>query len=90
MASFGDQLMLPFEGELDTKRIPWGGRSPRALTRVHLGLIFKPQGGKSVSDSVDPAQYDLWLTVKKAPWKYQGAPLLQELGRSALELPLED
>ncbi len=59
---------------------PWGGRSPRGLTRVALSLIFKAQAEKNVSDVyVDPAQYDLWLTAKKAPRKYRGAPLLLEI-----------
>ena len=69
------QLQFVFEGE-ELRRIPWGGRSPRALTRVALGLTLKAQAVKSVSDFVDPEQFDLWLPMKKAPWNYQGAPLL--------------
>ena len=63
-----------FEGEA------WVGRSSRALTRVGLGLILQPGGVKSVSDFVDPAQYDMFPEdSKKAPWAYQGAPLLRAL-----------
>ena len=72
-----DQLSLELPGLLDAARVPWGGRSPRGLTRVQLSPIFKAQAEKSVSDFVsDENQYDLWLPIQRAPWKYQGAPLL--------------
>ncbi len=58
---------------------PWEGVAPRVLTAGYLKGIFKAQAEKSVSDFVDPNQYDLWLPVKKAPWKYQGAPSLRPL-----------
>ena len=78
---YGEQLEL-FEGGLVTVVLPWDGRSPRALTRVALSGIFKAQAGKSVSDFVNPDQYDLFVTrQKKAPWKYQGAPSLRPLPR---------
>ena len=72
------QLEL-FEGGLSRSRDPWGGRSPRALTRVALSLTLKAQAAKSVSGDGDPEQYDLWLPIQKAPWRYQGAPLLLDL-----------
>jgi len=51
----GDQLeMTLFPGE------PWEGRSPRGLTRVGLGLIFKALAVESASDYVDPLQLDLF------------------------------
>ncbi len=78
--SFGEQLQL-FEGEDERlAALPWGGRSPRALTRVGLGLILKAQAKKSVSDFVrDPRQLDFWLAEEKAPRVYRGAPLLLPL-----------
>jgi len=61
---------------------PWDGRSPRALTRGPGSHIFEAQAEKSVSDFVsDENQYDLWLTIKKAPWNYQGASLLVPFDR---------
>ena len=54
----------------------WQGVSPRALTAGYVLNIFKAWPQKSVSDFVDSDQYDLWLPAKKAPWVYQGAPLL--------------
>ncbi len=70
----GDQLLLDlFRGE------PWGGRSPRALTRGRLGLIFKAQAQTSVSDFVsDENQVDLWPGLSNNPRPiYDGAcPLL--------------
>ena len=72
----GEQLSF-FEGGLYSLRDPWCGRSPRALTRVALGLILKPRAEKSVSDFVDPEQYDLWPSGQKDGPLYEGAvPLL--------------
>ena len=76
-----DQLILPGfeEAVVGDGRQPWGGRSPRALTRAYERFTLKAQAAKSVSGfESDENQYDLWLTIKKAPWNYQGAPLLQE------------
>ena len=72
---------LSFEGfeEPAGSRVPWGGRSPRVLTAGYARFTLKAQAAKSTSDSVDPEQYDFWLPIKKAPWIYQGAPLLRAL-----------
>ncbi len=78
----GDQLELWGDDERVPKgEVPWGGQSPRELTRGYAlgldkGFILKTQGAKSVGDDGACEQYDLWLPIKKAPWKYQGAPLL--------------
>jgi len=56
---------------------PFRGQSPRVLTAGYALSILKPRAQKSMSDFVDPEQYGLFITMKKAPWKYQGAPLLQ-------------
>jgi len=73
----GEQLRLPFPEELDA---PWGGQSPRVLTRGHLVVIFKPRGGKSVSDFVDPAQIDMFPEASDGPpHQYAGAPCLVPL-----------
>ena len=68
-----DQLALA----LDDVRLktPWGGASPRELTAAYLRFTLKAQAAKSMSDFVDPEQCDLFAQ-KKAPWIYQGAPLL--------------
>ncbi len=58
---------------------PWQGVSPRVLTEGYKRFNLKAQAAKSMSDFVDPEQYDLWMFIKKAPWKYQGAPLLKEV-----------
>jgi len=60
----------------DVVTLPWHGKSPRTLTESRKALFLrrKPQ---RTPDDFDPAQLDLFRTVvKKAPWKYQGAPLL--------------
>jgi len=47
---------------------PWGGYSPRGLTKAAYGFIFKPRGVKSVSDFVrDPYQFVLWPSKKRRP-----------------------
>ncbi len=58
---------------------PWKGVSPRVLTRAYERFTLKAQAAKNTSGCVDPDQYDLWLPAKKAPWIYQGAPLLKEV-----------
>ena len=58
-----DQLDLPFR---EFREEPWGGRSPRALTRGHLGLIFKARAVESASAVfVDPRQFDLFDAGKR-------------------------
>ncbi len=75
----GDQLELFTPKEMGEVRVPWGGVSPRALTRGYKSFIFDREGRKSMSDFVDPEQCDLWIPTKKAPWVYQGAPSLLPL-----------
>ena len=71
-----DQLDL-WQEELDAS--PWGGRSPRSLTRVALGFIFEARAAKDERFFVDPDQLRFSFLGDKAPWKYQGAPLLREV-----------
>ena len=66
-----------WQAELDA--LPWHGRSPRELTRVALGLFSRREPQKSMRDFVDTEQLELWPPAKTAPWRYQGAPLLQEV-----------
>ncbi len=77
----GDQLFFEGFEELDGSREPWGGRSPRELTAAYARFTLKAQAAKSVSDFVDPDQYDLWLSGEKAPRIYLGAPLLVDIPR---------
>ena len=52
---------------------PWSGHSPRALTRGHLGVIFKPQGVGARVMTPDGCQLDFFprwrqrLTSRAAP-----------------------
>jgi len=39
---------------------PWSGKNPRALTRVGLGLIFKPQGVRARVIFFDSDQLELF------------------------------
>jgi len=67
-----------WQAELDA--LPWQGRSPRVLTRAHLGLILQPEAQKDDRFFVDPNQCDLFpVGMTNAPWIYQGAPLLKEV-----------
>ncbi len=46
--------------------IPWGGRSPRGLTRVSKNVILKALAAQSTSGSVvDERQLGLWSTRSK-------------------------
>jgi len=74
----GEQLEFEGLGLVDPARAPWGGKSPRVLTAAYVRFTLKAQAAKSTSVFVDAEQCDLWLPGKKAPWKYQGAPLLSE------------
>ncbi len=62
---------------------PWGGRSPRGLTRVALGLILNPEVLRERERFFDPAQLELWPAgtayESEGPPVYRGAPLLLEL-----------
>jgi len=50
------------------------------LTAAYERFTLKAQADKSViANDCDENQFDLWLPVKKAPWKYQGAPSLVPL-----------
>ena len=75
-----EQLALALHDE--RLKIPWEGRSPRELTAAYKTFILKAQAAKSTSDFVDPEQIDFWLPGEKAPWAYQGAPLLSEPRRT--------
>jgi len=58
-------------------RIPWGGHSPRDLTRSAKMLYSKRERKKSMSEFVSVDQVELWPSTEKAP--YQGAPSLLPL-----------
>ncbi len=62
LANIGDQLELGlFVNE------PWEGKSPRGLTRGHLGIIFNPRGEKKdACGRLQPSQLLLW-PAKKDP-----------------------
>jgi len=66
--------------EADLAATPWGGQSPRVLTRSHKRFILKPEAQKRERFFTDPCQLEMFAdAIKKAPWKYQGAPLLKEV-----------
>ncbi len=75
----GEQFVLDLTGTPLDLRVPWEGRSPRALTRVALGLILKTRGEKSVSEVIDPEQYDLFDAERAPPGLWEGAPTLLPL-----------
>ena len=63
--------------------VPWDGRSPRVLTKGHLGLIFTALAPKARAISLDPRQLEFWPPEEKAPRR--GAPSAPTL----LPLPYE-
>ncbi len=80
----GDQLEFEGEGWLTAgvgHPLPWGGRSPRALTRGYERFTLKAQAAKARAILLpDENQYDLWVPIRRAPAIYAGAPLLLEPG----------
>ena len=73
----GDQLSFEGFEELDASRIPWGGLSPRALTKGHGYRIFKAQAEKSVSEGGQIEMFDPEPAPPEGrPEIYRGAPLL--------------
>jgi len=66
-----------FEAELAA--LPWRGVSPRVLTRGWNALFLQPEAQKNERFFVDPGQYDLWPSAKRAPRVYRGAPSLLPL-----------
>ncbi len=76
----GDQFELFPRSVMRSLEVPWGGRSPRGLTRGALGVILKTQGEKSVIDFVNPEQGDLWVPKKTVlPHLWGGTPSLLPL-----------
>ena len=72
----GDQLELGlFAGE------PWGGQSPRVLTRGFSGLFLRQKPPSHEVIFHDPAQLELWCRTRphgeRGP-SLSGAPLLLE------------
>ena len=59
--------------------LPWGGRSPRALTRVQLSVFLRREPQKDDRFFVDLDQLDLFHAAKKRPPRYEGAPSLLPL-----------
>jgi len=62
------------------KGSPWGGYSPRGLTRGHDVVILTAQAGGASEQAPDLDQYELFATVE-APTEIRsvGAPLLLRL-----------
>jgi len=64
--------------EAEVAALPWGGQSPRALTRAAKALFLRREPQKDARYVVDPDQSDLWLPAQKS-LVYDGAPLLVPL-----------
>ncbi len=77
---FGEQREL-FEGGTAIVRIPWDGRSPRALTSGYARFTFRAQAVKNTSGDIDSDQYDLFEARVEGPPPdlWEGAPTLLPL-----------
>jgi len=62
---------------------PWGGRSPRGLTRGANLIILRQEPQKDDRNRFDPNQYDLFRAAIPGRSRYGGAP-------SLLPLPQEE
>ncbi len=76
----GDQLEM-FGLEVPARvRVPWGGVSPRDLTREGIRRIFQARRKKGRPECISPGQLDMFDQMDvKAPRSYRGAPLLLPL-----------
>ncbi len=61
------------------KAVPWGGRSPRSLTRVRKALFLRQEPQKDACFFVDQNQIDMFPEAIEGPPQYGGAPLLVPL-----------
>jgi len=72
-----DQLELFEAMALEESRLPWGGKSPRGLTRGSGVLYSRREPREDACCFADVNQVDMFRRrLKKAPWRYEGAPLL--------------
>ena len=74
----GEQLLLGLvvTGAENAQPVPWGGRSPRALTRGYELGILKAQAAKEHGRIDLSVQIEMWPERQKDPFVYEGAPLL--------------
>ncbi len=73
------QLELRLNDEV--REIPWGGRSPRELTKIRKLLFLRHTPREYERFFADPDQYDMFAVDQKGPPVYGGAPLLLPLKR---------
>ena len=62
-----------WQAEVDA--LPWGGRSPRSLTRGARALFLRREPEKDARKLVTAIQIDFFTAPIKGPL-YEGAPLL--------------
>jgi len=72
-------IAMQLELDLGLVDLPWGGRSPRSLTRSAKALFLKRERQKDDRFFVDPDQLDLFREAKAGPPQYEGAPSLLPL-----------
>ena len=73
------QLLLDLDDQ--RVRVPWGGSSPRSLTRAARALFSKRELQKDDRFFVDPDQLTLFPEAIVGPRRYGGAPCLLPLKR---------
>ena len=61
--------------------VPWGGASPRELTRAYKSLFLRRKLQKDDCFFVDPNQYDLFRAAIRGRPQYGGAPSLLPVPR---------
>ena len=59
--------------------LPWGGRSPRALTKSAMSLFLRREPQKDERFFVCPETIDMFGYARKEPPRYEGASLLLPL-----------
>jgi len=63
----------------DVTLVPWGGASPRSLTKARKALFLRREPQKDARQREHPDQIDMFRRrQRKAPLVLRGAPLLFE------------
>ena len=63
----------------EVARLPWGGQSPRGLTRGAKVLYLRREPGKDDRFFADVDQYDLFRAAITGRHRYGGAPTVTPL-----------
>jgi len=74
-------MAMQYDLFLEVAVLPWGGRSPRDLTKARISLFLRREPQKDERFFVDPDQIDMFRRRQKKSPQYGGSPTLLPLPR---------